>query len=293
MKFELVLREPRKLNAFIKTCEAMTIHSDTALFKVKKRGVYILLTDFESLCCLEMRLTENLKGILKLDCPEHAVKILLDSLTNILRKISKNKHSALLYSDETEPHLLKVKECQANTVIEVHQVESTAHRARVFYLLSTKQFQLKSNDNYLQFRIPNVEFNKIITMQTILSGNNGGVGQIHVQLVPDEVGRPNQRCSIKFLTRNGSGALGGVTIHTRAGDTSVSVPVQHLPTRAFEMTYLLSYLKRSQIFCSVLTESVTVYVSPLGMIVQTDQKENHSIVVFMSDVSHVDLGSFA
>ena len=35
----------------------MCTHSDTALFKVKKRGIYILLTDFDSICAVEVRMT--------------------------------------------------------------------------------------------------------------------------------------------------------------------------------------------------------------------------------------------
>lgn len=293
--FELILREPRKMNSFIKTCEAMISHSDTALFKVKKRGVYILLTDFEGFCCLELRFTENLKGLLKLDCEEYSVKILLDSLTNILKKVAKNKHCAVVYSEDTQPDVLLVKECTAPTsaAIELHTVESTEHRPRAYYLMSTKHFQQKAQGAFLQFRILNAEFNKLITMQTILSGNNGGIGKISVELVPDEDGRPKDRCQIKFSTRNGAGADGHVKIHTRANDPNISVPVQHLPARSFEMTYLITYLKRSQIFCSVPTDYVTLYVSPQGLLIQTDQKEHHSIVVFITDVSRVDLSSFA
>jgi len=292
--FELAFRDQRKLNAFIKTCEAMTAHSDTALFKVKTRGVYILLTDFESLCCLETRLTENIKNMLKMNCSEFTAKILLDSLTNILRKIARNKHSAILYADSEKPQTLQIKETigQSHRTVEQYTVESTEHRARVYYVLSTNEFREKSKD-YLQFRIPNVEFNKIITMQSILSGNNGGVGEIVVTPVPDEPDQPKSRVEIKFFLKNQSGAMGGVTIHSRCGDDSLSVPVQHIPKETIRTQYFLTYLKRSQTMFTVPSDFVTLLISEKGILVQTDPKENnHYIVIFLSDISDLDLDSF-
>jgi len=283
--FEFSFREPRKLSAFIKTCESMCLHSDTALFKVKKRGIYILLTDLESFCCLECRFTENVQNVLKLNCPEFTAKILLDSLTNILRKIFKNKHSAVIYADSEAPFVLSVKEIvsQTNRVLETYHVESTENRARVYYLLSTHQFREQSED-YIQFRIPNVEFNKIITMQSILSGNSGGVGEILI--TPTE----ENKCTIKFYLKNHSGAAGGVTIHSFT--TAESVPIMRMPITKFSMNYFLTYLKRSQNLFAIPSDSVTVYISTKGILIQTDVKENHSIVIFTVSADAIDMDSF-
>lgn len=283
--FEFSFREPRKLSAFIKTCESMCLHSDTALFKVKKRGIYILLTDLESFCCLECRFTENVQNVLKLNCPEFTAKILLDSLTNILRKICKNKHNAVIYADSEAPYVLCVKEimAQTNRVVDVHTVESTENRARVYYLLSTHEFRKQSED-YIQFRIPNVEFNKIITQQSILSGSSGGVGEILITPVD------KNKCTIKFYLKNHSGAAGGVTIHSFT--TAESVPIIKMPLRPINMTYFLTYLKRSQNLFAIPSDSITLFISTQGILIQTDVKDNHSIVIFTLSADGVDLESF-
>lgn len=287
--FELILKEHRKLNAFIKTCEAMMNHSDTALFKVKKRGVYILLTDFESFCCLETRLTDNVQSILKTYRCDFSAKILLDSMINILRRISKNKRCAMLYADSEDDKILKIREMnlQSSRAVEEYVVDSVEHRARVYYVISTNQFKSKSED-YIQFRIPNIELNKIITMQCILSGNSGGVGQIDVTPVVENPGS----VKIHFFIQNQMGAKGGVTIHTKKNlDENLSVPVFHLPVKCISTRYLLTYLKRSQNILTVPSDSVTVYISNRGILIQTDVKEHHYVVVFISDITNENLES--
>jgi len=292
--FELSFRDQRKLNAFIKTCEAMSVHSDTALLKVNKRGVYILLSDFESLCCLEVRLTDNIQGMLKIYCKEYTVKILLDSLTNILRQVAKNKHSAILCSDVETPKILLVREVvgQSHRLIATYPVTSTEHRARVYHVISTRQFRKKSK-NYVQFRIPNVELNKIITMQSIISGNNGGVGELIITPIPDDekdLNLPKNRCDIRFFMNNNSGGKGGVTIHTHMA--AETVPIQNIPLNPIHSKYFLTYLKRSQNLFTTPLDLVTIYVSERGILIQTDSKDNHSVVIFIADVSDEDMDSY-
>lgn len=281
--FEFTFREPRKLSAFIKTCESMCFHSDTALFKVKKRGIYVLLTDLESFCCLECRFTENIQNMLKMVCHEFSAKILLDSLTSILRKILKNKHSAILYAASQHQLLVREVGAQSSKVIETYTVESTETRARVYYLLSTHEFREQSSD-YVQFRIQNVEFNKIITMQSILSGSSGGIGEITVTPLEDN------KCSIRFFLKNHSGAAGGVTIHSFP--TAETVPIQRMPQSQIIMNYFLTYLKRSQNLFAMPLDFITVYISKRGILIQTDVKENHSIVIFTVATDDIDLDSF-
>jgi hypothetical protein len=294
--FELAFREQRKLSAFIKTCEGMCVQSDTALFKVKKRGAYIMLTDFESLCCLETRITDGIQNMLKMNCKEFTAKILLDSMATILRRILKNKHSAILFGDLDNDHVLQIKEVigQSHRVVAIHQVECTENRARVYHVISTHQF-CRNSQNYIQFRIPNVEFNKIITMQSIISGTNGGVGELIITPIPDALGSgegdpPKNRCDIKFFMKNNGGGMGGVTIHTHP--LSESVPVLHRPMQPIHTRYFLTYLKRSQNLFTVPSDFVTVYVSEKGVMVQTDSKDNHSVVIYTSDISDEDLNSY-
>jgi len=296
--FELAFREQRKLNSFIKTCEAMCVQSDTALFKVKRRGAYIMLSDFESLCCLEARITDGIQGMLKMHCKEFTAKILLDSLTSVLRRVLKNKHSAILFGDLDDDHKLQVKEVigQSHRVVAVHQITSTENRARVYHVISTHQFRQKSK-NYVQFRLPNVEFNKLITMQSIISGTNGGVGAMLITPIDDEKGPggpetdpPKNRCDIKFFLKNNGGGMGGVTIHTHTA--SEVVPVLHRPDQSILTKYFLTYLKRSQNLFSVPSDYVTLYVSERGVMVHTDSKDNHTVVIFTADISDEDLDSY-
>ena len=230
--------------------------------------------------------------MLKISCAEVTAKILLDSLTSILRKIAKNKHSAILYAEHDKPNILQVREL-AGRAVENQIVESTEHRARVFYILSTHEFRQKSQD-YIQFRIPIIEFNRIITQQSILSGNSGGLAEILVCPIPDEPNMPPNRCSIKFSVKNHSGAAGGVTIFTRlADDNSVSVPIQHVPLHEIRMKYFLTYLKRSQNLFAIPSDLLTVFISERGLLIQTDAKEHHSVVIYTCDVSNEDIDSFA
>jgi hypothetical protein len=282
-KFELVFRDSRKLNTFIKTCEALCSHSDTALFKVKKRGIYILLTDFESSCIVETRITNVNELNLVINVKEFTAKILLDSLVNELRKCFRNKKNVILFGEEN--NILKIKEIKNNnTVGNETLIKSTEHRLRVFHIISTREFINKSKD-YIKFRIINTEFNKIITTQAILSGINGGVGKLIIEPKEDD------EVDIIFSLRNNGGSYGTITITTFT--KSEDVPILHMPKKRIEITYLLTYLKRSQTMLSFPTDYVTIYVSERGLILHTDIKDNISTLMYTNDVSNVDLDSFS
>jgi len=285
--FELAFREGKRLAAFVKTCEAMYNQSDTALFKVKPKGLYILLTDFESLCCLETRLLDTGKGMLKMNCTEYTVKVMLDSFISVLRKILKNKHSALLSAEDESPYVLQIREVVGvtNKTVETYTVESAEHRARVYHILSTNTFRQQAN-HYVQFRLPVAEFNKLITMQCIISGNCGGVGEMVVTPAAS-----SELCSIRLHVRNQAGMHGGVTLHTHA--KAPSAPLLHRPEQAFQLQYFLTYLKRSQNLFSCPTDFLTVYASDKGLLLQTDVKDGHCVVIFLADISHEDLDSYA
>lgn len=287
--FELALRDWKKLSAFVKTCEAMFNQSDTAMLKIKPKGLYLMLTDFESMCCLETRLLDHSKQMLKMNCPEYTVKVMLDSLIQILRRILKNKHTALLWADDEAPYVLQIREIAGHTnrTVETHQVESAEHRARVFHVISTNQFR-KRSAQYAQFRMPYVEFNKLITMQCIISGSCGGVGEV---TVTPPTNASDDVCKIRFFVRNHGGMSGGVTLHTRAG--APTAPLQHAPTQSLHLKYILTYLKRAQSLFTNLTDSLTIYLSEKGMLMQTDVKDGHCVVVFIADVSTDDLDSYA
>ena len=202
-------------------------------------------------------------------------------------RILKNKHAAVLFSEDHAPNTLKVNELSIQTgkLIECHQVESTENRARVYYVMSTNRFRQVSDD-YVQFQIPNIEFNKIVTMLCILSGSSGGIGEIIV--IPSEC---EQTCAIRFFIKNNSGCAGGVTIHTFAN--ADTVPLIHMPKSNIHVKYFLTYLKRSQNLFIIPPEHITLFVSSRGILLQIDQKDNCSTVIFISDVSNVDVESYA
>lgn len=267
IKFKFAFNDSRKLNAFIKNCESLCSHSDTALFKVKKRGVYILLTDFESKCVVETRITDQSDNIMVLKTKEFTAKILLDSLVNELRKCLRNKRNVYIYG--VDDNLLKIKEISSNS--KEISIKSTEHRIRVFHILSTREFINKS-ETYAEFKILNIEFNKIITTQAILSGINGGVGTLIVEPIDDT------NCEIIFSLRNNGGSYGKIKIHTST--ESEDVPVLKLPTKRIEITYLLTYLKRSQNLLSFPTDFVTIYVSNVGILLHTGIKDGISTLIF-------------
>jgi hypothetical protein len=286
--FEFALRDTKKLVSLMKTCEIACSHSDTAMLKIKPKGVYIMLTDMESFSCLEIRL---LDVPLKLHCEEYTVKIILDSFASILRTILKHKHSAVFVAEKDSPLKLQIRQVNPSTnkIVETHVVETAEHRARVFHVCSTTAF--RANSDYVEFRIPCVEFNKIITMQCIISGNCGGVGEI--KAVPDGACAQYTHSScaqythIQLHVKNHGGMGGGVTIH------ATSPQLIHSPKADFETKYLLTYLKRVQNLFANPTESMTIIASKKGVLLQTDVRDGHSVLVFIADVSNEDLQSYA
>ena len=284
-EFELVFTNTRKLNSFIKVCESLCCHSDTALMKVKKKGIYILLTDFESYCSVETRVT-TLSGMrLTLHVQQFTAKILLDYFVDELKKLCRLKRQVVIVGEPN--HVVKVKEYQpghqhgGNDAV---RIKSTEHRPRVFHILSTRQFVAKSQD-CVQFRIMNSEFNKIITTQAILSGINGGVGALRVYPKPDE-----KTCDIQFALRNDGGNFGVTTISTST--ISEDVPILRMPSKNIEIVYFVTYLKRSQSILSFPTDYVTVYVSERGIFFHTDIKDGLCTVFFTCNIDQVDLDSY-
>lgn len=300
--FEIVLRDWKMIGSMVKTCEALCNQSDTVMLKVKQKGVYIMLTDVESFCCAEVRISNVHCKITKQFA---TVKILFDSLIGILRCIAKHKNGAVIFMDESEPYVLKIhqiagtvatkemkelkeskdsKESKEIKIIDTQTVQSAESRARVYYLISSQMFRKSAADEYVQIRCPGAELGRMITTMCILSGNSGGVG--NVDIVPSET---SDRVSIRFYVVNGGGMRGGITIHTHKG--AQSVPLIHASSTPIHVKYLVTYLKRSQSLFQY--ESVTMYISKQGILLQTDEHDNHSVLMFLANVSNEDLNSYA
>lgn len=320
--FEIVLRDWKMIGSMVKTCEALCNQSDTVMLKVKQKGVYIMLTDVESFCCAEVRISNVHCKITKQFA---TVKILFDSFIGILRCIAKNKNGAVIFMDESEPYVLKIHQVAGTVaikdfkgltkeskdskemkdskeskeikeikdieefkeskikIIDTQRVQSAESRARVYYLISSQMFRKSAANEYVHFRIPGAEFNRIITTMCIISGNSGGVGNVDV--VPGE----SDRVSIRFYVVNGGGMRGGITVHTHKG--AQSVPLIHTSSTPIHIKYLVTYLKRSQSLFQC--ETVTMYISKQGILLQTDEHDNHSVLMFLANVSNEDLNSYA
>jgi hypothetical protein len=231
---------------------------------------------------VETRLQKLSELQLKMYTKEFSAKILLDSLVEEMKKSCRNKRNIVIIGESG--HVLKVQEVNANqTRGEIRTIESTEHRMRVYHIVSTREF-VKKSEHYIQFRIMNTEFNKIVTTQAILSGINGGVGKLCIEPSGNE-------CKIIFSLVNDGGSFGKITIHTST--TSEDVKVYHMPKRKIEISYLLTYLKRSQNMLNFPTDYVTVYVSEKGLILHTDMKDGLCTVLYTHDVSTIDLTSYA
>jgi hypothetical protein len=278
-KFELTLRDNRKLNAFIKVCEAMCSHSDTALFKVKSRGVYIMLTDLNSLCAVEVRVLSLADCNFELNCNEFSAKVLLDEFGEDLKKFSKSKRGVVLFA--TKDHELRLQEVGASASC---PVANTEHRMRVFHILSTREF-VKKSKSCVKFSMVNVEFNKIVNSQAVMSGSHGGVPM--VRATPKSA----TECEINFFLENNCGAFASVKIHTST--QAEDVRIHTMPKATIEIPYLLTYLKRSQNLLNFPTDCVTVFISERGILLQTGTKDGITALVFTSNIDGIDLDSFA
>lgn len=294
-------RDTRKLGTFVKMCEALFVHSDTALFKVKKNVIYVNVTDFESMCSAEGRVVKSPDDSWTVPEEEFTSKILLDSLISELKRAIRNKQLVTIRGEH--PHILKIvasyskqfhqkSSCIDKRIHEHSQqncsekvVVSTEHRIRVFHIVSRRSFVSKSG-NYASFRIVNSEFNKIITMKAIVSGVSGGVASISI--LPTN----STECKLIFYVKSNSGTTGKLTISTSSKSTD-EVKMLNVPKESINMQYLLSYIKRSQNMMAVPAEFTTVYVSNKGIMLETESKDGISIVLFTNSLEGVDLDSYS
>jgi hypothetical protein len=299
--FEMRFRDTRKLVTFVKMCESLFVHSDTALFKVKKKGLYVNVTDFESMCSVEGRVLKSADDYWTVSDEEFTSKILLDSLISELKRAIRNKQVVTMRGEH--PHILKIvasypkqfhqRSSGINKRIHEHSqqncsekvVVSTEHRIRVFHIVSRRSFISKSG-NYASFRIVNSEFNKIITMKAIVSGVSGGVASISI--LPTN----STECKLIFYVKSNSGTTGKLTISTSCNSTD-EVKMLNVPKESIDMQYLLSYIKRSQNMMAAPADFTTVYVSNEGVMLETELKDNISMLLFTTSLEGIDLDSYS
>ncbi len=265
--FEFVLKD-KKLNWFWKHCEAILSHSDTALFKVKKREISISLIDPEGFCCCDTRFCVKTDTGFKFQ-KECSAKILLTSLVNMLKQSIRLKHSIMLFM--IQDHILQVREIPGTDTT----ITSVEHRERDFHITSLKNFLLKSKEA-MQFKIINSEFVKIITQLVILSGVSGGIGIIKAE--PYE-----NKCKLFFEIQSNGGCRGVVDID--ASTTTSECTMIVIPNSVIKIHYILTYLKRSQ--SMMISDYTTLFLSEKGLLLQTDLKDGIKTTVFISAIDDV------
>lgn len=269
--FEACVSQVKRLQRLSKTCELLANHSDTALLKVRKNGMYIDITDSESFCAVECRIPERTFQYVRLAVDQGwQAKIHMDQLAFELKKLARSKQTVVFLSTDDEPLILKLKTRDA-----VIPIASTEHRLRKFYPLQVSKFF--DGHDYLHIRLSNAELNRIVNHQCVASGLHGGVASIRVLTDP---------LVVTFALMGDCGAAVEFDIHPAASD------VVHAPKTALRCTYFLTYWKRAQTMFAIHHEFTHVYVANHGVFLVQEFIDQPSVFVCVADVSNVDLKSY-
>jgi hypothetical protein len=272
--FNISIRD-KKLLTFQKHCESILSFSDTVLIKIKKRGLFISLTDSEGFCCAETRISmkPDQDFVFNQEC---SAKILLPSLIALLKQTIRVKHGAYLFM--TEDHKLEFRDLNIlNATNKV--IKNLEHRERDFFILSTKKF-LHNEMEATQFKLVNFEFVRIITRLVISSGASGGIARLEVE--PD-----GQDCKIMFSITSDGASMSTNHIYANKNTTDCTMIVT--PSCAISCNFLLTYLKRCQILMlSSPFDYTTIFMSKKGILLQTDFKDCIRSSVFISAISNVN-----
>ena len=297
---------------FLKHCEGINQHSDTALFKVKARGIFITLTDHEGFCCCETRFCVANEPSFKLNgIQSFSAKIKLDdkdpnSLIYILKQ-SARKHNCKLKSNvflfANEQKILKAKEFSAievkDTTAEII-LTGVEHRIRDYFILSENSFE-KNSQVFASFTINNKELGDLITTMCTLSGISGGIGTLNIELLQkkieqnsgsDKIGQKSkyeekEACCIKFAVQSNGGCAGYISIICT--NESEGAKMIKFPEHSFDISYIMTYLKRCQGLVSKPEENSTFLVSNNGVMIKTEMHDNVRSLVCISAIKDVPL----
>lgn len=281
MSFRLEFTDIRKCSVLMKACECIVAFSDTALLKTNDKGMFIAVTDPDSLSCAEVRFIPK-----ELVCDgEFAAKILLTSFLSLLKSVRKSK--MCIHGKAGTVYV----SADSNT----STVESTRHRARVYHVMSKRTFMGKNNDNYLCIHIPSQEFQRIVTRQIITAGRNGGISEIRVvghggRHQADDNSNATTTTHIQFITYSNLGFYGGyckMDLFAHANSTSMSsiVDVQHAPSEDVLCRYFISYLRKPyKLFEGDSGEHVWL-ISNNGMLLESKQRDDVSVHMYFTNVT--------
>ncbi len=273
---ELLIKDSGQARAFLKSLEGICFQSDTALFKAKAKGVFVLVTDPDELCASEVRLLVSKDVQLSLYFSEFSVKVMLESFINHLKTLLNIKRPVHL-SGSTDHRLFIVD--GGRKVM----VDTAEHRPRTFFVLSSRAFQASAGHKFAKFKILSVELNRIITSHAIISGTNGGETVISVEPSDDTDG--------VITLATASNVCGTAVTRIKTSSKTRDVPLLCIPSEPVKCKILLTFLKRAFATIASSLDHVTVFLSDHGLMLQTQQKHGIETVVFVSDTSDMDLGS--
>lgn len=275
MSFQLEFQDMRKGAALLKACECILPFSDTALLKTNEKGLFVSVTDPDSLACAELRFVP--KELKTKD--EFTAKILLSSLITLIKAARKNKWS--LHGRDQIVHVRQHPQQQQHD----QAVESTSHRARIYHVMSARTFMGKNSDDYLCLHIKSQELQRIITRQVLTAGRNGGISEIHAW-PPNEGPEPLGQTHVQFTTFSNLGFHGGYCkMDLYANNESTSIArVHHAPTTAVQFRYFISYLRKPcKLFDSAGGDNIW-YISNKGMLLESKQRDDVSVHIFCVNV---------
>jgi hypothetical protein len=290
--FSFNLNDLKKTNNFLKVIESISNVSDTCLFKINKRGLFIKLTDFESFCCMELRVTNEYKSLISFSAQveQFEAKIYIESLLHFIKRAHKNKNGIILAGYSTNPFILYVHEVisLSQGLFHTSPVESSESRPRIYYNLSLRSFKLACHNKYIYFIVPANQFAQMISQLSIFSGVCGGVGEI----LAEYHGHKNQGfLCVDFHIKNNSGCVGNYKIFTK--EKSNIIPIIECETNKVCLKYFFTYFKRIHQLISSISEEVHLFLSEKGILLNVSIYEKYfNVLIFISDVSCVDLKSY-
>lgn len=284
--FEISLKDRCSPKTFVKVLESLNAHSDTGMFKVNMRGVYIKVTDPESFCASEVRIpTTSPISVTHLGSKTNfTAKIKLKSLSDHIKKMQKVVAYPRITARRNGELIVETVKHNTNEVIGSFVVDSLEYRPRIYYVISTNHFR-KESDAFVEFSMPVEEWRRLITAQAIGSGTHGGVVTFRYDPVSET------RARMEFIVESESGGRYNQVIH---GSTKAAVaPILHLSEKSFDMKFLTIYAKRSLQYLQWQVSTVNLMISERGLIFSADISNVCTALTMIANVEGVDLESYA
>lgn len=280
------LSDHRATTMFYKALDALHAHSDTAFLSLLQNQFIVSVLDSESFCAAELRVSSS--NLFRISSSQGVCgqQICLETFVAQIKQAMKSKVKISIVFENS--HIFLVNDTKKTK----HAVKILPWRSlRNFVFLHKESFETKSRDDYSAFTIDRNEFNKIITAQTILTGQSKSVCTLSVH-IPQEENKPLPQAEIVFHIQNQSGVEGLTTISTPFHTPQINfLVVQSAPSVSAQ--YFISYMKRSQhIFGLSDVSTVTVLVSSLGIFCESHVSEGVVMSVFVRNIASDDLDSY-